>query len=146
MARLSSRLALVLGGAFLLHSHPGHADEVRKAVEAGNRNFIAAFLRGDANAVAQLYTGNAQVIAPGAPVARGRSAIAAAWQKTIDSGVKDLSLQTAEVESAGDLACETGNVRLVSRDGSVIQGRYVVVWKREAGQWRLHRDIWNSEN
>ena len=90
---------------------------MRDAVEAGNRAFIAAFLRGDAAAVAQLYTETAQVIAPGEPVARGRAAIAAAWQKAIDAGVKDLSLDTAEVESAGDLASETGTVRLVAKDG-----------------------------
>lgn len=86
------------------------------------------------------------MIAPGEPVARGRPAIAAAWKKAIDGGVKDLSLQTAEVESAGDLACETGIVRLVAKDGTITQARYVVVWKRENGRWKLHRDIWNAEN
>ena len=23
--------------------------------------------------------------------------------------------------------------------------KYIVVWQRSAGQWRLHRDIWNAE-
>ena len=23
-------------------------------------------------------------------------------------------------------------------------GRYVVVWKRQNGHWKIHRDIWNS--
>jgi ketosteroid isomerase-like protein len=85
------------------------------------------------------------VIAPGAPVAQGRAAIAAAWQKPIDAGVKDLTLTTADVESAADLAVETGTVRLVPREGAATESRYVVVWKRADGQWRLHRDIWNAE-
>ncbi len=144
MTRVTKILALGLA-TFVLYGQPVGADQVRDAVEAGNREFIAAFLRGDARAVANLYTENAQVIAPGAPVARGRTAIAAAWQKSIESGVKDLTLNTAEVESAGDLACETGVVRLVGRDGGVTEGRYVVVWKRMNGQWKLHRDIWNAE-
>jgi uncharacterized protein (TIGR02246 family) len=113
-------------------------------VEAGNRAFIGAFLRGDATAVANLYTAEAQVIAPGSPVARGRAAIAAFWQSSIDSGVADLALETAEVESAGDLAYETGIVRMVARDGMVSSARYVVIWKRMGGGWLLHRDIWNS--
>jgi uncharacterized protein (TIGR02246 family) len=121
-----------------------HADAVRDAVEAGNRAFIAAFLRGDARAVSELYTQDAQVIAPGAPVARGRPAIAAAWQATIDAGVDDLRLTTDEVDSSGDLASETGVVRIVARDGAVTEARYVVVWKREGGRWMLHRDIWNT--
>jgi uncharacterized protein (TIGR02246 family) len=129
----------------LLYGSPAQAGDVRAAVDAGNRAFIAAFLRGDARAVADLYTENAQVIAPGAPVARGRSAIAAAWQKAMDAGVKDLKLDTADVESSGDLACETGTVRLVAKDGAPTEGRYVVVWKRTNGKWMLHRDIWNAE-
>ena len=142
-----SRKALTVGlaTASLLYGSPVRAGEVRAAVEAGNRAFIAALLRGDARAVADLYTENAQVIAPGAPVARGRSAIAAAWQKAIDAGVKDLKLDTAHVESGGDLACETGTVRLVDKDGAVTEGRYVVTWKRTSGKWKLHRDIWNTE-
>ena len=121
------------------------ADDVRTAVEAGNRAFVAAFLRGESQAIARLYTADAQLSAPGAPVARGRTAIAASWQKAIDSGVKDVALTTETVESAGDLAAETGKVRLVARDGTATEARYVVVWKRTAGDWKLHRDIWNAE-
>jgi uncharacterized protein (TIGR02246 family) len=137
-------LGLALWIAAGLHPDPAAADEVRDAVEAGNRAFIAAFLQGDAEAVAQLYTEHGQVIAPGEPVATGRAAIAAAWQKVIDGGVADITLETTEVESAGELAYETGSVRLTSKDGQRSEGRYVVVWKREGGRWKLHRDIWNA--
>jgi uncharacterized protein (TIGR02246 family) len=139
------RLSLIVGLAAILVSACARTEDVRAAVEAGNRAFVAAFLAGDAKAIAQLYTADAQVIAPGAPVARGREAIAAAWQSSIDSGIRDVRLQTLDVESAGDLASETGVVELVARDGATTRARYVVVWKREGGQWRLHRDIWNSE-
>jgi uncharacterized protein (TIGR02246 family) len=145
MTSLIGILVLGLIATGLPAARSAHADAVRDAVEAGNRAFIAAFLKGDARAVANLYTENAQVIAPGAPVARGRAAIEAAWKKSIDAGVKDLRLTTADVESDGDLACETGVVRLVGRDDAVTEGRYVVVWKRTGGQWKLHRDIWNAE-
>jgi len=121
------------------------ADAVRDAIEAGNRAFVAAFLRGDAKAVSLLYSEDARVIAPGAPAASGRAAIAAFWQKTIDSGVKDVRLETLEVESSGDLASETGEVALVAKDGSPSRARYVVVWKRVGGRWLLYRDIWNAE-
>ena len=118
--------------------------DVRGAVEAGNRAFIDALLRGDAMAVAARYTEDAQVIAPGAPLVSGRKAIAAFWQSSIDSGVKDVALETAEVESAGDLAYEAGTLRLVADDGTETKARYVVVWKRIGEKWMLHRDIWNA--
>jgi uncharacterized protein (TIGR02246 family) len=134
--------ALVL--ASLSPAAAARADDVRQAVDAGNRAFIAAFLRGDSRTVADLYTEDAQVIAPGAPVAQGRAAIAASWQEAIDSGVKDVRLNTADVESSGDLASETGIVEIVAEDGTVARERYVVVWKRTKGGWKLHRDIWNG--
>jgi ketosteroid isomerase-like protein len=118
-------------------------EDVRAAVEAGNRAFVAALLRGDARAVADLYTKEARVIAPGSDVVNGRPDIRLFWQKTIDAGVKDLTLSTGTVESAGDLAYEDGTVKLVGGDGKLTVGRYVVVWKREDGAWKLHRDIWN---
>ena len=46
---------------------PASADDVRAAVDAGNRAFTAAFVRGDAKAVSELYTEDAQVIARRAP-------------------------------------------------------------------------------
>jgi uncharacterized protein (TIGR02246 family) len=140
----SNLLTLLFGVILALYAPVARADELRDAVEAGNEAFIAAFLRGDAKAVSELYTEDAQVIAPGEPVARGRAAIAAAWQKSIDSGIKDVKLEALDVESSGDLAYETGVVRLVARDGKVSSARYVVVRKREGGRWKLHRDIWNA--
>ena len=140
----ASSAILVL--ACIVAATPARSDEVRDAVEAGNRAFITAFLRGDAKAVAGLYTADAQVIAPGSPVAKGRPAIAAFWQKSIDSGIKDVSLETAEVESAGNLAYETGTVGLVAKDGTVSNARYLVIWKRTDGKWLLHRDTWNSSH
>jgi uncharacterized protein (TIGR02246 family) len=116
----------------------------RAAIESGNRAFIAAFLRGDAQAVADLYTEDAQVIPPGGEVASGRSAIAAFWRTVMETGVKDLTLDTTEVESTGDLACEVGAVTVVGANGQGTAGRYVVVWKRQNGHWKIHRDIWNS--
>lgn len=129
----------------LVYTATAQADAVRDSVEAGNREFTKAFLRGDSAGVAALYTEDAQVIAPGSALVSGRAAIAAFWQKSIDAGTKDVALETTDVESAGGLAYETGNVRLVAKDGAVSRARYLVVWKRVGDRWLLHRDIWNAE-
>lgn len=136
------RTALVLVVGF--SASAARADDARKGVDAGNAAFRTAFLAGDAQKVSELYTTDGEVIAPGAPIARGRAAIAAFWKGAM-GGVKDLSLETRAVESAGDLALEDGVVKLTTPDGKVTSDRYVVVWKREGGTWKLHRDIWNSE-
>jgi uncharacterized protein (TIGR02246 family) len=136
-------MLVALASILWLQAVPAWSDEVRDAVDAGNRAFIAAVLRGDSKAAAGLYTDDAKVIAPGSDIASGRPAIAAHWQKAIDAGIKDVTLTTATVESAGDLAYEDGVVRIVTSTGAVAVARYVVVWKRTPSGWKLHRDIWN---
>jgi uncharacterized protein (TIGR02246 family) len=142
-ARRKASIAVLALGV-LVAARPAGADPVREAVEAGNRAFAAAFGAGDATAVAALYSEDATLVPPGAPVVTGRPAIAAFWKGSMEAGTRAVALQTAEVESAGDLAYEVGTVRLTAGDGSVGEARYVVVWKRAGDRWLLHRDIWNA--
>lgn len=146
MTRSSTRFALVLvtvAALCCLRGTPAAGQPIREVVEAGNRAFKEAFLRGDSRAVAALYTEDAKVIAPGSEIASGRPAIAALWQKVIDTGVKDLTISTTAVEAAQDFAYEDGIVKLVAADGKTTTGRYLVVWRQTKEGWKLHRDIWN---
>jgi ketosteroid isomerase-like protein len=116
---------------------------VREAVDAGNYFFMKHFEARDAQAIADLYTEDARVIAPGAAPAEGRAAIAAFWAAAME-GTKSARLETLSVESAGELAFEEGVVLLTANDGRQSAERYVVVWKRVGRRWHLHRDIWNA--
>jgi uncharacterized protein (TIGR02246 family) len=116
---------------------------VRDAVEAGNYFFVKAFEDRDAQAIAELYTEDGRVIAPGAEPASGRAAIAAFWTGSMQE-TKSVRLETLSVESAGDLAVEEGVVHLTANDESESSARYLVVWKRVGRRWHLHRDIWNA--
>jgi uncharacterized protein (TIGR02246 family) len=122
---------------------PTPQPSVRGAVEAGNYFFRKAFEARDAQAIAELYTEDARVVAPGMEPAIGRAAIAEFWRGAMQ-GTKSVQLQTLAVESAGDLAVEDGVVRLTATDGSESSARYLVVWKRVGRRWHLHRDIWNA--
>lgn len=123
---------------------PPPRDRVREAVDAGNYFFVKAFAARDAQAVADLYTEDARVIAPGAEPANGRAAIAAFWTKAMEDTVA-VRLETLSVESAGELhALEEGLAHLTASDGTESTARYLVVWKRAGRRWHLHRDIWNT--
>jgi ketosteroid isomerase-like protein len=67
------------------------------------------------------------------------------WQGAFDAGLTDFRVETLEVESAGDTAYEMGRYTLYAGDQQVAdEGKYILIWKREAGQWKIHRDITNS--
>jgi len=127
----------------------GDASVARAGIEAGNAKFGEAFQRGDASAVAALYTEDAMLFPPDSEIIKGRKAIGEFWKKTHDSGVKSAKLTTLDVGTGGDVAYETGTVVLTvqpeGKPASTASAKYVVVWKRQAdGSWQLHRDIWNS--
>lgn len=144
MPRLSPLVSIAIALSISFAAGCAGAEDVRKAVDAGNAAFRKAFLAGNAQAVADCYTSNAMIVPSGAAVAAGRDAIASYWQGAIDARAKDVSLETTAVEASGDLAVEDGTVKVTGADGVVSSSRYLVVWKREGGAWKLHRDIWNS--
>jgi len=118
---------------------------IREAIEEGNKQWSAALSRGDSAGMAALYTPNAQLFPTHSDIVSGTEAIQKFWQGVITSGVRGATLTILEVDGQGDTAYEVGRYALTGAGGQVLDnGKYVVVWKREQGQWRLHRDIWNS--
>jgi uncharacterized protein (TIGR02246 family) len=118
---------------------------VRVAIESANERFMQAFEHADAAGLASLYTEDGQLLPPGGETAHGWEAIRAFWQAAIDSGISAARLEVAEVEDHGDTAIEVSRYTLLGAGEQVLdQGKYIVIWKQERGQWKLHRDIFNS--
>jgi ketosteroid isomerase-like protein len=110
-----------------------------------NAKFMEAFRRGDAAGLAAVYTGNARIFPPNTPARSGREAIQEFWQGALDMGVADVQLETLEFQQQGDTGWESGRATLKTRDGALLDTlQYIVVWEKENGEWKWHRDIWNS--
>jgi uncharacterized protein (TIGR02246 family) len=119
--------------------------ELHEAIAVGQKEFTAAYNRGDAAGVAAFYTENAQLLPPNSDFVPGRQAIQAFWQGAMDSGIKALSLKTVELAGHGDIATEVGKYTLHGEEGQALdQGKYIVIYKQEGGEWKLHRDMFNS--
>ena len=119
--------------------------DIRGAIEEENRILTSTFAGGDASAMAAMYTENGQLLPSNSEFITGREQIASFWQQVMDMGITTLELQTLEVEGFGETASEVGRYKLGGDAGEILdQGKYVVVWKKEDGQWKLHRDIWNT--
>jgi len=95
-----------------------------------------------------VYTEDAAILPPDAPIIWGRENIKQFWASVIqEGGLTHAPLTTVEAEVLGDAACEVGTAELRFQGPggtSQIAVKYVVVWKQEAGSWKWHRDIWNS--
>jgi ketosteroid isomerase-like protein len=139
------RFAIALGVGLMAGAVAAQAPGPKAAIEAANAKFSADFAKGDANAVASHYSAAAWAFPPNGEITKGREAIAKLWKGAMDGGVKEVKLATLEVEAHGDTAHEVGTYVLSGDGGKQLDnGKYVVVWKREGGQWKIHRDIWNT--
>ena len=118
---------------------------VRQAIEANNSKWAAALSRGEAATIAALYTPTAQLLPANGNIVSGQEAIQKYWQDAITSGYRSVTFTTVEVEACGDTAYEVGKYAVPGEGGKVLgTGDFVVIWKRENGRWRLHRDIWTT--
>ncbi len=139
---LTLALSLVLGGAALAFEK--EVPPVRKAIDARNQLFMAAYADKDAAAMAELYTETALLLPPDAPILEGKAEIQAFWQALMDSGIDVVQLDTLQVDVLGNTANEVSHFTLYLEDGEVFaSGKYIVVWKRVRGEWYLHWDIFN---
>jgi uncharacterized protein (TIGR02246 family) len=110
-----------------------------------NQAFEESARKGDMKRLASLYTPDAMVLAPDAPVVKGRDAIQQFWTSAAQQmGLKDVRLTTLDLQLAGDTAYEVGEAQLTLQSGTAAV-KYVVVWKKVDGRWSLHRDIWNAK-
>ena len=126
-------------------ANQGTSTEVQAAIAAAVENFMAAFNRGDAAGLADFYTENGQLLPTGSDFITGKTAIQTFWQGAMDMGIKTAKLEAVETEGHGDTAIEIGKYSLRGETGNVLDnGKYVVIWKQEGDQWKLHRDLWNS--
>jgi uncharacterized protein (TIGR02246 family) len=136
IANLVICLVLIAGSAMA---------QQKPSIQKANEEWMAAFNKGDAAAVAALYAEDAYVLPAGAEMAKGRRAIEAFWKKAMQQ-LGDAKLKTLDLQSLGPgSAREVGTFSFKTKGDNpeVVVGKYVVVWRKMGGQWKLITDIWN---
>ncbi len=121
----------------------------QKTIQELEQRFVAAVANKDVEAAVALYASDAVELPPGGSPIVGTAAIRANW--TAFTKVMNLAMPTivdrVEVAAAGDMAVEIGHFSLDydAPAGHVNSNwKYVNVWKKIAGQWRLAYETWNS--
>lgn len=120
------------------------SSQISEGISKTNEAFMSALANGDAEGVAAQYTDDAQLLPPNADLVIGKQEIQKVMQGFIDSGVTGLNLESTEINGIGEMAFEVGKYTLSVNEQVVDNGKYIVIWKKDGEQWKLHRDIFNS--
>ena len=116
----------------------------KKEIEEANRNFMDLVAKGDSVGLANAYTTDAKFMSAGANAVVGRANIQKAMSDIVKSGIIKVDLRLKEVFGTEDLIAEEGELTLYVKNDAVSEEKYIVLWKKEDGKWKLFRDIFNS--
>ncbi len=118
----------------------------RKGIDSGNQKFSAAVANGDSTGMADCYTTDAKFMAANGPVISGKKNMEAAFGGMMHSGIAKIDLVTTGLWGNEDLLSEEGTYALATKDGKQAdKGKYIVLWKKEDGKWKIFRDCFNSD-
>lgn len=121
-------------------------------IAAARRYFADILLRHAHESLPELFTADTLLLPAGRPLVRGRDDVVAFWTAATSDPARRLRSEFDAVDSlfAGDLVIEVGRATVFAIEGAgerlVDNGKYIVVWKREGGAWKRHRDIFNSDH
>ena len=114
--------------------------------EQANQQFINYLDLGDAAAIANLYTEDAEFLGPHMIFIKGRENITTAFEYIFSAGVTRMNLTTEHMIDLGVYYFLEGDYTLKRRDGQTSDtGKYSILWMREDGYWRISRGIFNSD-
>lgn len=138
--------SLFVAVAVLAFAVPALAQS-KSAIQKLEDQWGAAFNKGDAAAVAAMYTDDAYVLPAGAPMAHGRDDIQKFWSAAMQQ-LSDVKCTAVDVKPLGRSgareigACTFKTKGATPQDGGL---KYAVVWQKVNGQWLLNTDIWNMD-
>jgi uncharacterized protein (TIGR02246 family) len=154
MARHTSGLGAAALLLLLVHGCSGtpRVDAAREAdaIRALSRAWLAADEARNVEGAVSFYAEDAVELASNTPIVVGREAIRSWYQSWLPDTNSSITFATSTVNisEAGDLAYERGTYRFVTstssgRDEDI--GKYLTVWKKVAGEWKVAADMANSD-
>jgi ketosteroid isomerase-like protein len=110
-------------------------------IDSINMKFSEQIASGDSSALASHYWPDAELLLDNSEAVKGKD-ILNAWGAAIRMGIKEMTFTTTDITGSPTLIIETGNYEMKDEKKSLIdRGKYIVVWEKRNGDWKLYRDI-----
>lgn len=118
-------------------------DKAKAEIELRIQAYVGALKKGDATALGNLYTSDAQILNNGRPSTIGRENITEVFKNMIRDSVTSSGFTTTGLWGNDELLVEQGNGFFAHALGKwKSPGRYLLVWKKVDGEWKIFRDTW----
>jgi ketosteroid isomerase-like protein len=124
-----------------LESKQTDISTLEKEIELRLREYENLLLDGDSIALGNMYTEDAEII----PSRVGREDIIKAFGNLIRDSISG-SFNTTKIWGNDQLIVEDGTGTWKYANGKIYSsGRYLLVWKKDDGEWKILRDTWFAD-
>ncbi len=115
-------------------------------INEANAEFIKLFNNSDSSGLANMFTADGKSMEPNEPAFTGRNAIRHHYAVVMAAGANKLELTTTGLWGDEKMLAEEGVFSILNKRNIVMdKGKYIVLWKKEEGSWKLFRDCYNSD-
>ena len=115
---------------------------LEKEIELRLREYESYLQNGDSIALGNMYLEDAEII----PSTVGRENIIKVFGSMIRDSITGSSFKTTKLWGNDQLLVEDGTGSWSHANGNVVgRGRYLLVWKKDKGKWKILRDTWFPE-
>lgn len=120
--------------------------EAEQAIMDLEREWSRRFQEKDTVWIADLHARQGRMMPPNAEPVVGRDAVRSAWGEMarMEGATLDWESQEVHVAASGDMAYDLGTYTMTLPDGTEDRGKYVVVWVKEDGRWKVAVDMFSS--
>lgn len=120
---------------------------MRSAIEARNREFTNAHVVGslDSAAMVNIFTSDARILPPNADPVIGSPAIEALTALYMTMGITEFREETTVFYGNQEMLVDEGTYVFAYNGGRKTErGKYVNIWRKEGGEWKIYSNMWNS--
>ena len=112
---------------------------LEKEIELRLREYENLLQKGDSIALGNMYMEDAEII----PSTVGRENITSVFGSMIRDSITGSSFKTTKLWGNDQLLVEDGTGTWSHANGTVVSsGRYLLIWKKDNGKWKILRDTW----
>ncbi len=134
-------LIVAIGIVIVIALAPARSAGVQEDLTVRRTAFATALAEKSAERAAELFADEAVVQTANLPPVRGRQAIEQFYRKMFAFAVSlEATAETVRVSAADDMAYEIGAAKNTFKGGQgpvEYHGKYVTVWLKEQGTWRI---------
>ena len=119
---------------------------IKSSIDLLIQAWVNALKNGDITELGNLYTSDAKLMGHGRPSIEGRDNIVKELEEFIREKITGSNFTTTGIWGNDELIVEEGTGIFSYENGNIVsRGKYLLVWKKIEGKWRIFRDMYNSD-